>query len=225
MPRAELTVTGATIAGLTVAAVLVGARPWALPDRVFDGWQVANVPGTLVALLAASTLLCLAAGTVVMLRGTRSRLAEPPALAWLLIVVVAAGALVFNALVLAADASYVAGPAIPVFHWLFTLVPGLLAGALLASRGAAAATAAALATGAVTVPLSPSAGHCSPRATRSRSAPCPHCGPQRSSASGHCCSRSRPPAGGAGHGSGGRLRADVPRWDTSRELTFTTLSA
>lgn len=68
---------------------------------------------------------------------------------------VAAGALVFNALVLAADASQEAGPVIPVFHWQFTLVPALLAGAVGATRGAAAATAAALGSGVVTLPLFP----------------------------------------------------------------------
>jgi hypothetical protein len=40
-----------------------------------------------------------------------------------------------------------------VFHWLFTFVPALLAGLVARRRGKAAATTAALATAAVTLPL------------------------------------------------------------------------
>ena len=153
LPRADLAALLAGTVGLTVAAAGVGSLPWALPERVFGGWQVADVPASLAALLAVSTALCLITGTALVLRGARLRLAEPAGLTWLAIVVVAAGALVFNALVLAADASQEAGPVIPVFHWLFTLVPALLAGAVGATRGAAAATAAALGSGVVTLPL------------------------------------------------------------------------
>jgi hypothetical protein len=153
LPRAALAALLAVLVGLTVAAAGVGSLPWALPERVFGGWQVADVPGSLVALLVASTGVCLIAGTTLVLRGARLRLAEPAALTWLAVVVVSAGALVFNALVLAADASQESGPVIPVFHWMFTLVPALLAGAVGATRGAAAATAAALGSGVVTLPL------------------------------------------------------------------------
>jgi hypothetical protein len=120
---------------------------------VFGGWQVAAVPPTLTALLAVSTLVCLVVTTVLTLRSARLRLSEPVGLAWLLIVLAAAAALIFNALVFAADASYESGPVIPVLHWVFTLVPALLAGAVTARRGTATATAAALGTGVVTMPL------------------------------------------------------------------------
>jgi hypothetical protein len=153
IPRPELTATLAAIAVLTLVATVVGVRNWAQPERVFGGWQVADVPMTLAVLLAVSTLVCLVVATARTVRTARLRLGEPAGLAWLLLVVVAAGALVFNALVMAADASSDSGPVIPVFHWLCTLVPALLAGAVAAPRGAAAATAAALGTGVVTVPL------------------------------------------------------------------------
>jgi hypothetical protein len=153
MPRRELTVTVAAIAVLTLAATMGGVRNWALPERVFGGWQVADVPLSLAVLLAVSTLVCVVAATALTVRTTRLRLGEPAGLIWQLIAIVAAGALVFNALVMAADASYESGAVIPVFHWLFTLVPALLAGVVVAPRGAAATTAAALGTGVVTVPL------------------------------------------------------------------------
>jgi hypothetical protein len=153
MPRSELTVTVAVIAVLTVVAAVVGTLEWPLPERVSGGWQIADVPTSLIALLTVSTLICLLAATALTVRSARLRLGEPAALGWLLIVLAATGALVFNALVLAADAAVVVGAVIPVLHWLFTLVPALLAGAVAARRGSAAATAAALGTGVVTVPL------------------------------------------------------------------------
>jgi hypothetical protein len=143
MPRSELTVTVAVIAVLTVAATVVGTLEWPLPERVSGGWQIADIPTSLIALLTVSTLICLLAATALTVRSPGLRLGEPAALGWLLIALSAAGALVFNALVLAADAAVVVGALIPVFHWLFTLVPALLAGAVAARRGSAAATAAA----------------------------------------------------------------------------------
>ena len=130
-----------------------GALPWALPERAFSGWQVADVPGSLAALLAVGTVVCLVTATGVTFRTTGLRLGEPAGAAWLAIAGAAAGALVWNALVLAADADYVVGALIPVLHWAFSLVPALLAGAVTARRGSAAAGAAALGTGIVTLPL------------------------------------------------------------------------
>ncbi|MET0765621.1 MAG: hypothetical protein ABWY29_12205 [Blastococcus sp.] len=153
IPRSELMLTLAVIAVLTVAATMLGLHEWAQPERVFGGWQVAEVPATLAAMLAGSTVVCLVAATALTVRTPRLRLGEPAGLAWLGIVVAAAAALVVNALVLAADASDESGPVIPVLHWLFTLVPALLAGAAAAPRGAAVAGKAALGTGVVTVPL------------------------------------------------------------------------
>jgi hypothetical protein len=124
-----------------------------VPERVYGGWQVAAVPGSLTALLVVSTLVCLLVATVVTVRDGGIEPRTPSGLAWLAIVLVSAGALVFNALVLAADASEVVGAIIPIFHWAFTLVPALLAGAVTYRREAAAAGTAALGTGLVTLPL------------------------------------------------------------------------
>jgi hypothetical protein len=153
IPRARLLGTVGVIAVLTLLAVVVGARPWAPPGRVSSGWQVAEVPGSLAALLAVGTVVCLVTATGVTFRTTELRLGEPAGAAWLAIAGAAAGALVWNALVLAADADYVVGALIPVLHWAFSLLPALLAGAVTARRESAAAGAAALGTGIVTLPL------------------------------------------------------------------------
>jgi hypothetical protein len=153
MPRAQLLTTVGVTGVLTVVAVVVGVREWALPERVLGGWQVAEVPRPLLALLVLGAVVCLVVATVLTMGGGQLRLGSPAGMAWLAIVVVAAGALAFNALVLAADARYVVGALIPVLHWLFTFVPALLAGALTARRGAAVAVTAALGTGVVTMPL------------------------------------------------------------------------
>jgi hypothetical protein len=81
------------------------------------------------------------------------RWTDPAALGWLGIAVAAAAALVVNALVSAAESRAPVGAVIPVLHWLFTLVPALLAGAVTVRRGGAAPGVAALGTGVVTVPL------------------------------------------------------------------------
>jgi hypothetical protein len=99
------------------------------------------------------TVVCLLVATALVVRDARVRLGSPAGLTWLGIVLAAAAALVFNALVLAADADETVGAIIPIFHWAFTLVPGLLAGAALVRHGAAAAAAGALGSGVVTTPL------------------------------------------------------------------------
>jgi hypothetical protein len=93
-----------TLAGtavLTVVAILVGQRDWAVPERVLRDWQVTAVPPSLTALVLGLTATCL----------------------------LAAAALIRNALVMAAD--------------------GFAARGL----GAGRAVAAALGTGVVTLPL------------------------------------------------------------------------
>jgi hypothetical protein len=150
---AQLARSIGAIVVLTLAASVVGTLDWPLPERVYGGWQVAAVPWALVALLVAGTAVCLLVATALTVRDARLPLGSPAGLTWLGIVLAAAAALVFNALVLAADADEMVGVIIPIFHWAFTLVPGLLAGALLFRRGAAVAQAATLGTGVVTVPL------------------------------------------------------------------------
>ena len=59
----------------------------------------------------------------------------------------AAGALVANAIHLAAMSTVGSSTAIPIFHWLFTLTPAFLAGCLFGGRGRRAGWAAGLGTG------------------------------------------------------------------------------
>ena len=42
IPRSSLPAMPAAIVVLTTAAVLLGSRPWATPERVLGGWQVAD---------------------------------------------------------------------------------------------------------------------------------------------------------------------------------------
>ena len=66
---------------------------------------------------------------------------------------ISAAALVWNALVMAADSEFETGAIIPVFHWAFTFVPALLTGFAARGLGPGRAVAAALGTGVVTLPL------------------------------------------------------------------------
>jgi hypothetical protein len=67
--------------------------------------------------------------------------------------VLAAAALFWNSLVMAADAEFETGALIPVFHWAFTFVPALGAGLAARRRGSSTPLRLALGTGVVTVPL------------------------------------------------------------------------
>ena len=145
--------TIAVLAVLTVAAVLLGQRDWAVPERVLGGWQVGDVPSSLTVLLLAVTAVCLVAGAWAVLRDARLAPRDPAFAVWVLVSLLAAAALLWNALVLAADAEFETGAIIPVLHWAFTFVPALLVGLAARNRGVARAVAAALATGVVTVPL------------------------------------------------------------------------
>jgi hypothetical protein len=152
--RADLpwpTIVG--IAVLTVAAILLGQRDWAVPERVLRDWQVAAVPSSLTALVLGATATCLLVGAAVTLRDAALRPRDPAFLVWLVVCLVAVAALVWNALVLAADSQVVIGAIIPVFHWMFTFVPALLVGYAARGLGVSRAVAAALGTGVVTLPL------------------------------------------------------------------------
>lgn len=138
---------------LGVGAVLLGQRDWAVPERVLGGWQVADVPSSLTVLLLAVTGACLLAGAWAVRGDARLAPRDPVFAVWLLVSLLAAAALIWNALVMAADAEFETGPIIPVFHWAFTFVPALLAGLAARGRGAGPAVAVALGTGVVTVPL------------------------------------------------------------------------
>ena len=141
------------IAVLTVGAVLLGQRDWAVPERVLRGWQVADVPSSLSALLLAVTAVCLVAGAWAVLGDARLAPRDPAFAVWVLVSLLAAAALIWNGLVMAADSEFETGAIIPVLHWAFTFVPALATGLAARSRGTARAVAAALSTGVVTVPL------------------------------------------------------------------------
>ena len=151
-PRLPWTTLAAT-AVLTVGAILVGQRDWAVPERVLRDWQVADVPSSLTALVLGVTATCLLVGAAVTLRDAALRPRDPVFLVWLAVSLLTAAALIWNALVLAADAEFETGALIPIFHWAFTFVPALLTGFAARGLGAGRAVAAALATGVVTLPL------------------------------------------------------------------------
>ncbi|MGY2130238.1 hypothetical protein [Blastococcus sp. SYSU DS0617] len=138
---------------LTVVAVLVGQRDWAVPERVLRDWQVADVPPSLTALVLGVTAVCLLVGAWTTLRDAALRPRDLAFLTWLVVSLLAAAALIWNALVMAADSEFETGAIIPVFHWMFTFVPALLTGLAARNRGAVRTVAAALGTGVVTVPL------------------------------------------------------------------------
>ena len=138
---------------LTVAAILLGQRDWAVPQRILRDWQVAAVPSSLTALVLGSTATCLLVGAAVTLRDAALRPRDPVFLVWLAVSLLAAAALIWNALVMAADAEFETGAVIPIFHWAFTFVPALLTGFAARGLGVERAVAAALGTGVVTLPL------------------------------------------------------------------------
>ncbi|WP_369138357.1 hypothetical protein [Modestobacter versicolor] len=141
------------IAVLSLCAAVVGLQSWPRPALTGSGWQVAEVSGPLWALLVGTTIACAGTALVVSAGAAGLRAGDPLTWAWVVLVLVAAAPLVANGLYSAAMSATEPGPLIPVFHWLFTFVPALLAGWLFSRRGRLARSAAALGTGVVTVPL------------------------------------------------------------------------
>jgi hypothetical protein len=78
------------------------------------------------------------------------------------LVVLAVAALVWNAVYAAALSTIDFGAPVPIFHWLFTFAPAVLADVLFSRRGRRARWPAALGTGVVTVPVSPRSSARSP---------------------------------------------------------------
>jgi hypothetical protein len=140
-------------AALAVLAAVVGLLSWPPPVRTLSGWQIAEVPGSLWLLLVVTTVACLAVAAVMTVRATGVGATDPLAWAWGALVLLAAATLVWNALYSAALSATESGPIIPIFHWLFTFAPALVAGWFFSHRGRGARWAAALGTGVVTVPL------------------------------------------------------------------------
>ncbi|MGY1631411.1 hypothetical protein ACI784_06845 [Geodermatophilus sp. SYSU D01186] len=139
---------------LTLAAATLGLLPWPRPGWAPSStWLVTDVPGPLWALLLTTAAVCLATAVVLVRREAGLRLRDGVTWAWFGLVVAAAAALVWNALYAAALSNTVFGGIIPIFHWLFTSAPAVLAGWLFSRRGRPARVAAALGTGVVTLPL------------------------------------------------------------------------
>ncbi|WNV73571.1 hypothetical protein [Geodermatophilus sp. DSM 44513] len=139
----------AVAALLTGAAATVGALGWPAPERTLSGWQVADVPPATLLVVAGTALVSLAAATVLVRPATLPAWA---AATWWLLVLASVFALGWNA-VFSAALSTDDGPVIPVFHWLFTLVPALVVGLQLRRAGARALLRGALGTAVVTLPL------------------------------------------------------------------------
>ena len=142
------------IAVLSAAITFAGLLGWekpALSDT--SPWLVADVPGSLWGLILGSTILCLGTAAVLTLRVAGLRAWEPATLGWLLLTLLSAAALVWNAVYSAALSTTDFGALIPIFHWLFTFAPAALAGLLFVRRRREDRRVAALGTGIVTVPL------------------------------------------------------------------------
>ncbi|SET10945.1 hypothetical protein SAMN04488546_1468 [Geodermatophilus poikilotrophus] len=139
---------------LGLLAIMVGLLPWPQPLLVpGTTWLVDDVPGPLWVLVLSTAPLCLGTAVVLLRRETGLSARSPVFWAWLAVVVVAAAALVWNALYASALSDRVFGAIIPIFHWLFTFTPAVLAGLLFGGRGRRAGWAAGLGTGVVTLPL------------------------------------------------------------------------
>lgn len=134
---------------LTCATAAVGALGWPAPERTLSGWQVAEVPAATLLLVVGAALACLVTATVLV---RPAMLPGRAAGTWWLLAAASAFALGWNA-VFSAAMSTDDGPIIPVFHWLFTLVPALVVGLQLREASARDRLRAVLGTAVVTLPL------------------------------------------------------------------------
>ena len=148
--RADAYLLGAVAIGLTVVVSAAGGLGWPTPARTSSGWQVADVPPGLLVLLLAVGLACPALAAVLARPWTWR--APRAAAVWWVLVLLSVFAGVWNDLYYAA-LSGEPGPVIPVFDWLFTSVPALVAALLTRSRGRALQLRAALGTAVVSLPL------------------------------------------------------------------------
>jgi hypothetical protein len=150
LPRAPIVATLA----LTLLVTGLGLLPWPRPVLSHTSvWMVSDVPGALWALVLGLTAVCAGTAAVLTVRAVGTQHREPALLGWAALMLVTSGALVWNALYAAALSTTSFGAIIPIFHWLFTFGPAVLAGGLFTRRGRRARLAAALGTGVVTVPL------------------------------------------------------------------------
>jgi hypothetical protein len=141
-----------TGAGLALALTLLGTLAWPRPEWSVDAWRTFSAPAALWMLLIGSAVVC-GGAAVVLTRRALGPVAPVAFALWTALLVVAALALVWDGLYSAALSTIQFGAAIPIFHWLFSFVPALLAGAIFGRHGRQACLVAAIGTGVVTVPL------------------------------------------------------------------------
>ncbi|MGY1651726.1 hypothetical protein [Geodermatophilus sp. SYSU D01119] len=153
-PAPSLHAPIAASAVLTAAAAVAGLHRWPRPEWAQDSpWLVADVPAALWVLSAGATVAGAVVGALTV-RGALRTAGRIAAAVWLVVVLAAAAALTWNALYAAALSDVGTGAVIPVFHWLFTLAPAVLAGWGAPRADAGVRRALAVGTGVVTVPLS-----------------------------------------------------------------------
>jgi hypothetical protein len=143
-------VLGGAVLALSLAAAAVGALGWPSPTRTSTGWQVAEVPTSLLVLLLGAGLVCLAVAAVL---SRPWQLPWPSAVVWWLFGVVAIAAHTWNDLYYAALADPLGGAVIPVLDWLFTFVPALAVGLAAVPAGRPGQLRVGLGTAVVGVPL------------------------------------------------------------------------
>jgi hypothetical protein len=149
-PRPLVHLAGAAVA-LTVVACLLGSLVWPLPERTLSGWQIADVPPSLFVLITGTAIGCLAlVAALVRPASLGTRLARAT---WWALGFVSVFALIWNDLYFAALAGTEDGAVIPVFDWLFTFVPALVAGLVTRRRGRATQLRSAVGTAVVTLPM------------------------------------------------------------------------
>ena len=152
-PRLPRAVIVATVV-LGVLVPLIGLLPWPRPVWSPNSrWLVTDVPAPLWVFILGTTITCVAASVVLTVRAAHLRMRDLVTWIWVALILLAAVALVWNAVYAAALSTIEFGSPIPIFHWLFTFAPAVLAGWLFARRGREARWVAALGTGVVTVPL------------------------------------------------------------------------
>lgn len=115
--------------------------------------MVSDVPGSVWLLVLGSAAVCLAAATACTARAAHLRAGDVRTWAWAGLLALIAAALVWSGLYDAAVSTIGPGAPIPIFHWLFSLAPAVLAGWLFAPCTRSERYAAALGTGVVSVPL------------------------------------------------------------------------
>ena len=148
-PR-DLSVLGGAALVLALLLAVLGALGWPAPERSASGWQVADVPASLLVLVIAAGVVCLVIAAVL----TRPwQLPAPVAVLWWSFGLTAVFAHGWNDLYLAALADPDGGALIPVFAGFFTFIPAVVVGGAAGRAGRPVQLRAGLGTAVVGVPL------------------------------------------------------------------------